>query len=237
MSTAVQTKRFLSIDTPLGADVLLIGALRGSEALSSSFSYEVDLLCELPKESSVKADQLLGKPMSIHMDMYPPGATEGKGTPKDRYFHGVCSRFSVIGRDESFAYFQAQLVPWFSLFSQASDCRVFQEMSVPDVVEKLFGEWQGLFPFVAFENKLQENYTKIDYLIQYRETNFNFVSRVLEEEGIYYFYKHTKDKHTLVLADAPDAHEPCEHQGKVRFEPEAGQGEHEEDVIDAWRRR
>jgi len=124
------------------------------------------------------------------------------GDGGERVLHGLISRFTQLGRSEELAAYQAEIVPWLWFLSLSTDCRVFQNLSTLEIVEEVFG---GL-GYSDFEIKCTKSYAKREYCVQYRETHLNFVSRLLEEEGIYYFFQHSDDKHVLVLADgAPRA--------------------------------
>jgi type VI secretion system secreted protein VgrG len=120
-------------------------------------------------------------------------------------------------------------VPWLWFLTRTADCRIFQNMTVPDIIMKIFTDLE----FSDFKNLLQGNFEPREYCVQYRETDFNFVARLMEQYGIFYFFMHEKDKHTLVLANSPSAHQSCPGQAKARVEYSAGVME-EEDVITHW---
>jgi type VI secretion system secreted protein VgrG len=223
-----QSGRLLELSTPLGPDVLCIDRGTMAERISRLFTLQMDLLADLPRAGQVQPKKLLGQ-----------GVTLSVRLPEDekRYFHGMVSRFTVLHRDERHAYYRMEVVPWLWLLTLTSDCKVFQDQTVPEILKAIFEEWQGKYPdLVAFEDKLEGTYKKLDYCVQYRETDFNFVSRLMEEEGIFYYFRHERGKHTLVLGDSPSAFSPCPHQEKARFNPEAGMGERE-DTVDHWEYR
>jgi type VI secretion system secreted protein VgrG len=130
------------------------------------------------------------------------------------------------GENLRFSTYRAVMVPWLWLLTRTADSRIFQKLSVPEIIEKVFGEKN----FADFKIQLQGSYEKRDYCVQYRETDFNFLSRLMEEEGIHYFFEHEEGKHTLVLADSPQANAPCPGQEIARYQMSAG-GWLEEDVI------
>jgi type VI secretion system secreted protein VgrG len=215
-----QENRLIAIDTPLGKDVLLLAGFRGTEGLSRLFSFELNILSE---NHNISFEDIIGKNVTISVVL----ADEDK-----RYFNGLISRFSQgrgggeAGGDPRFSHYRAAMVPWPWLLTRTADSRIFQKLSVPDIVEKIFKE-KG---FSDFKVKLHDSYEKRDYCVQYRETDFNFVSRLLEEEGIHYFFEHEDGKHTLVLADAPQENNPCPKQKTARYQISVG-GWLEEDVI------
>ena len=214
-----QDKRFLRIDTPLGPDVLLIESFRVREAISQPFAIQVDAISELTKATQVTADALIGKNACITVSL-----KNGK-----RYFHGVISRLVLggrgIGKEADFVNFQLELVPAVALLGARADCRIFQDMSAVDIVKKVLSGIDVNF-------KLTKPHTVRDYCVQYRETDLNFVSRLMEDEGIFYFFRHANGNHTMVLADNPDANEPCPVQNSVRYEAGGGYGEREDTILD-----
>ena len=231
MSTATQTARLLSIDTPAGEDVLLISGFTAMERLSGLFEIDVELIADRTNASSVNSDELIGQPVTIKVAT----GTDFENGPF-RYFNGIVSRFTQGGRDERYVHYQMELVPWTWLLTRKSNCRIFQDKSVLEIVKEVFDDLKGDFSFVAYEDKTQASYTKLDYCVQHREMDFNFVSRLMEQDGIYYYFKHSEDGHTLVLADSVQACEDCPHQSTVRYEPEGGTDESENDTIESWRK-
>lgn len=222
MATPSQEDRLVSIETPLGQDVLFVRHFNATEAISRLFSFHLDLFSEKP---SLPLDGLIGKPVTITLEI---------GDDGQRFFHGIVSRFGRVGRgqtgrDPRFTAYNAEVVPWLWFLTRTSDCRIFQNLTVPDIIKKVFQD----LGFRDFRLGLTRTYTQWDYCVQYRETDFNFVSRLMEQEGIFYFFEHERGKHTLVLADSADAHKPCPGQAKARFSPEGGVGERE-DNITSW---
>ena len=108
------------------------------------------------------------------------------------------------------ASFKAELVPWTWLLTRTANCRIFQKLTVPAIVEKLFKD----HGFKDFTNRLTQQYPERDYVVQYRETDFNFVSRLLEDAGIWYFFEHENGRHTLVLGDSSAEHKPVAEPGE-----------------------
>jgi len=224
-----QANRLLSLATPLGTDVLCIERATITERVSKPFVMQFEMLADLGKMSQVKYDQLLGKNVTLTVEL---------PDNKKRYFCGMVSRFSEGVKDNRHAYYQMEVVPWLWLLTLSSDCKIFQDKTVPEVIEDVFKEWQGKYAdVVKFENKLTGSYKKLDYCVQYRETDFNFIARLMEEEGIFYFFKHDSGSHTLVLGDNPSAFPACPNQAKARYLPEAGIGEWQDGVTNWDHRR
>jgi len=221
--TVSQENRLLTIETPLGPDVLLLQSLTASEAISSLLSLHLDLLSE---RASISLESIIGQGVTITLAL--PGE-------QPRVFHGIVSRFGASGTSERFSLYYAELVPWLWLLTRRVDCRMFQDLTVPEIITKVFDRLKAGFPdLVNYRDALTPGrYTKLDYCVQYRETDFNFVSRLMEQEGIFYFFEHERRKHTLVLADSSQAHRACPNQAQARYEPTGGTGEGEDTIV-AW---
>jgi len=215
-----QENRLIAIDTPLGKDALLLTGCHGIEGISGLFSFELSLLSE---NHNIKFEDIIGKNVTVSIIL-----ADGD----KRFFNGIISSFSQgrgggeAGGDPHFSHYTATMVPWLWLLTRTADSRIFQKLSVPDIVEKIFTEKE----FLDYKLLLNDSYDKRDYCVQYRETDFNFISRLLEEEGICYFFEHEEKKHTLILADASDKFKPCPKQESARYQISAG-GWLEEDVI------
>jgi type VI secretion system secreted protein VgrG len=201
-----QADRLIGIATPLGDDVLLLQSFAGNESISQLFHFEAELVSEDP---SIAFDRLVGKAVSIRIAMW-----DGE----ERFLHGHVSRFTQSSQDSRFTYYRAQIVPWLWFLTRTADCRIFQNMSVPDIMSKIFSD----LGFSDFRLDLEGTYDPLDYCVQYRETDFNFVSRLMEQYGIFYFFEHEKTKHTLVLGDSPSANKPCAAQSSARYAPSSG---------------
>lgn len=196
MSTVVsytQANRPIRVDTPLGEDVLLLNGLNGLEGISQLFAFQLELLSTKP---DIDMAGLLGQPIVVTLNL-PAG--------EQRKIHGHVSRLTQLGRRDDLVFYRAEVVPWLWFLTLTRESRIYQELPVPDILEQVFKR-QG---FSDFEFLLTREYAPRTYCVQYRETHFNFVSRLMEEEGIFYFFKHEGDKHTLVLADNPGSSEPC----------------------------
>ncbi len=204
---ATQINRPFRVKTPLGDDALLLDSFSGVERVSQPFRFVLRLLSPDP---NVDMQSLLTQPAVLSLPL---------DEDTERHIHGNISSMKLLqyGSDGMAAY-EAEVVPWFWFLTLFSDCRIFQKMSVPDIVEKVFKD-RG---FSDFRSGLKGTYSPRDYCVQYRESDFNFVSRLLEEEGIFYFFEQSQEKHTLVLADDLTAFAACPDQPTVRFMPSEG---------------
>ncbi|KAB0547007.1 type VI secretion system tip protein VgrG [Pseudomonas argentinensis] len=198
-----QQSRMAKVNSPLGDNVLVMERLAGNESLGRLFHYELSLASE---NSSLKLNALLGKPMGLAVQL-----ADGS----DRYFHGIVARCSQTAHRGQFASYQVTLKPWLWLLSRTSDCRIFQSKTVPDIVKQVFRD----LGFSDFEDALTRSYREWDYCVQYRETSFDFVSRLMEQEGIYYYFRHEQERHVLVLCDAYGAHSTAPGYARVPFYP------------------
>ena len=211
-----QTDRLLTVTTPLGADAVLLTGFRGREELSRPFAFQLDLVTDTP----IAASDVVGKAVSWQV-VFPDEAP--------RHFHGLVRSLAVgpgIGRVREY---RAEVVPWLWSLTRATDCRIFQNLSVPDILKEVFGR----YGFSDFKDDLTGSYAAREYCVQYRESAFDFVSRLMEEEGIGYTFTQTADAHTLVLFDAVSAYQDCDPHASVEFRPELANAE----VIGTWERR
>lgn len=218
MGTYSQAERPIRVDTTLGEDVLLLEGFEGEEAVSGSFRYTLDLLSE---EESIAPDDILRTPVLIRT-LLSDGSSHA--------VHGLVNRFVQLGRVENLTSYQAEVVPWTWFLGLSTECRIFQNVSVLDIVQKVFKD-RG---YSDFDVRCVHSYPSREYCVQYRETHLDFVARLLEDEGIFTFFEHSDDKHVLVLADDNSAFKPGE-QPTVRLVAEEGPWQ-EEDVITVFRR-
>ncbi|TCO78094.1 type VI secretion system secreted protein VgrG [Plasticicumulans lactativorans] len=213
-----QTHRLATVTSPdLAEGTLLLRGMSGRERLSTPFEYELDLVSE---NAALALADVFGKELCVEL-------TTAGGT---RYFHGRVVRFVRVGNDAGLPAFRAWLRPWLWLLTRSADCRIFQEMTVPDIVKQVFDD-HG-FSDVSIE--LNGSYRTWEFCVQYRETAFNFVNRLLEGEGIYYFFRHEAGKHTLVLADGVSAHARPAGGGVLPYFPQDNVERRKEDHLYAW---
>lgn len=217
MSKLTQKGRTLGVTTAAGEDKLLIESFNLSERMSTLFTISVDMYSE---DRDIKPETIIGKPVSVRVTSHDDDT--------ERYFHGICRRFAQGPEDARVRSYQLEAVPWLWMLTKTSDCRIFQDKTVPEIIKQVFSD----LGFSDFKDELTATYTKWDYCVQYRETDFSFICRLMEHEGIFYFFKHEKDKHTLVLADAPDAHKPCPVAEEVNYIPEVGGGKKYHGILD-----
>ncbi len=199
----IQAARQVAVATPLGEDVLLFHRMAAAEELGRLFHFELDLLS---KDPNINFEDLLGQNVTVRLEL---------ADNKTRYFNGFVSRFSMTGTYGGYIAYHAIVSPWLWFLTRTADCRIFQDKTVPDIIKEIF-RGHG---FSDFEEALSGSYRSWEYCVQYRETDFNFVSRLMEQEGIYYYFKHDNGKHSLVLADSISSHEPFSGYEQIPYFP------------------
>ena len=177
--------RVMEIVTPLDPD-LLFHRMHAREELGRLGEFQLDLLS---RKKDIPYDGILGKNVTVKLAL-PDDST--------RYFNGFVTRFSAGGMYGRYYRYSAVVRSWLWFLTRTTDCRIFQDMTVPDIVKQVFGDQ----PTADFKFELTGTYRKWTYCVQYRETDFNFVSRLMEEEGMYYYVKHTDGHNTVVVTDS-----------------------------------
>ena len=201
-----QAARVMGVFTPLGQDALLLESLTGVEAISELFEFRLDLLADPGTDVSFPA--LLGKSIVVQLS---PNQGE------TRYLTGIVSRFSQGAKlpgplgDETFVRYRASVVPQLWLLTRKTCSRIFQQIDVPEILRQVFSGLQVKW-------KLNGKYEPRDYCVQYRETDFAFASRLMEEEGIYYYFEHGPKSHMLVVADSIQGHQPVPGDTTIQYE-------------------
>jgi type VI secretion system secreted protein VgrG len=224
MSHYSQESRIIAVTSPLGPDKLLLRSMIATEQLSAPFEIQLDLLAE---DDNIKAEQVLGQTMTVRLELREGTGPNGTGR---RYFNGFVSRFEHTGFPGRLASYRATLVPWLWFLTRTSDCRIFQGQTVPEIVKEVFRK----AGFTDFEERLTDTYGPWEYCVQYRETDFNFVNRLMEQEGIYYFFTHRDGNHKLVLADSYSAHETVAGYEEIPYHAEQITDQRDLSRISRW---
>lgn len=189
-----------------------------TEELGRLFQMDLELL---NADANIDFEDVLGKDMTIMLEL-----------PEDqkRLFHGFVSRFSLSGAQDDRMLYHATLHPWLWFLTRRANCRIFQDKNIPTIIKEIFNEYASH----DFDEALSLTYPPLTYCVQYRETDFNFVSRLMEQAGIYYYFKHEETKHTLVLSDAIGSHETFQGYEKIPFYPPDEHLRREEHHIHEW---
>jgi len=185
VTSITQGERVLTVSTPLGPNVFTLAGLSGHEEISRLFSFQLDLLSD--NDNDAPLDRLVGQPATVEL------ALPGGGS---RFFNGIASRVSQGARGARQTSYRAEIVPRLWLLTRTQQSRSFAHHTVPEIVRLVLGD------ISAIEMRLVGNYQPRDYCVQYRESDFDFVSRLIEEEGIFYYFTHAQGGHTMVLADS-----------------------------------
>lgn len=202
-----------------GNSPLVLRSMKVDDRVSRPFEFSIDLLST---QADIDPDDLLGKPLSVTVTI----------DERKRYFHGLVSRFDHFGREGAYANYEAEVRPWYWFLNHTANCRIFQDKSVPDIFEEVVKNTHG---FSDFRKSLSETYNPRTYCVQYRESDFQFLSRLLEEEGIFYYFEYEEDKHTLVLGDSKSAYGSIDgpYGSDVPYRP-PGEGSVEQSRISLW---
>ncbi|MNS43033.1 Phage-related baseplate assembly protein [compost metagenome] len=181
---------------------LLLESFRGTEGLSRAYNFELLLVCQ---DSGVELKSMMGQHVVLEIEL---------ADASPRYLAGYLTRFASIGSDGGMARYTATLNPWFSMLKNRFDTRIFQGCTVEDVVTQVF----ALCPaFSRHEFRLSKPLKHYTYITQYRETDFNFVQRLLEEEGMFYYFEHTAEGHTMIICDDSSTLVPLPEQPQIRY--------------------
>jgi type VI secretion system secreted protein VgrG len=211
-------QRLLAIAGSFPGGTFTVQRLNGREALSQCFAFDVDLLSDSP---SFDISTLIGDTVAIAID---------RGENDPRYIHGHVTRAALVGTFDRHARYSIHLAPWFFLLSGRVNNRIFQKKSVPTIAKALFRE----HGFADFDDQLSGDYPEREFVVQYRESDLAFVSRLLEKAGIYYFFRHEKGRHVLVLADSGSAHRTVPGSETIPFHPEGSPTPISGEQINRW---
>ena len=211
--------RLLNLQTPLGKDALLVRSINGREAVSQLYSFDIEAFA--PNDEPIDFSKLIGQPMMVSVALK---------NGDYRYFHGIVKSLVRGARSFNATAYRMEVVPTLWLLTQRTQCRIFQQISVPDILKKVL---EGLDTDFEIAGRFEPR----DYCVQYRETDFAFASRIMEEEGICYFFRHREDGHTLVLANTPQSHEDLPCDNILCFDEERGGFETTDEIIYSWEKQ
>ena len=205
MPAFAQTNRLLKFTSPLGSDVLLPERFSGTEGVSELYRYEIELLAT--PQTTIDPKNIVGQKVCLGILV--------DGISKMRYFNGIVSSFEMSGGDGELNSYRAIVVPSLWLLTLNTNTRVFQDKTVVDVVKEVLSTYS-----ISPSLETSETYTPMEYCVQYRETDLHFISRLMEQHGILYYFKHTENDHTLTLQDTSSKLSACAFQDSFRYAPE-----------------
>jgi type VI secretion system secreted protein VgrG len=194
-----QDHRFITIDTPLGPDVLLVNAMVAEEYVSQLPEIHLDLLSH---QNNIQLDKIVGQLVTVTLD--PQGAnasltsvvvSSAKGS--QRYFHGYVASFGRVGNSGTVTRYEMTVVPWLWFLTRTTDCRIFQNQTPENILATIFHE----LGFQDFKITVSSPRPKLEYIVMYQESYFNFCARLMEQEGLFWTFRYEKDKHILVIGD------------------------------------
>ncbi len=231
MPMTTQDSRELAAGDPLASFEAVVVGLNGKEHLGRPFTFDLEFTTP---GIEVPFDDVVGQPLTVRHE-------RADGTT--RYFNGVVSELTLLAAEEGVGSgapgsaptqtnrYHARIVPQLALLKHNSDCRIFQDMSVPEIVKDVLGQ-AGIS---EIDDQLTELYRTWSYCCQYRESDLDFIHRLLEHEGIYYFFEHEDGLHRIVLVDGAVGHGPVEGQETIQFDRAGGEGSG--DTLAEWHGR
>ncbi len=212
-----QQGRLISLETPLGEDKLLLTSFAGSEAISRLFNFRLKMLSG---DAAIDFTQIVGQNVTVSLTQSDDSA---------RYFNGIVSQFASLGVDGDMTRYEMEVVPSVWLLTRNADCHIFHNKTVQEVIEAVFSN-RGVS---NYSFSLTGTYSPMEYCVQYRETDFNFISRLMEQFGIFYFFEHENGQHTMKIADSSSAHAPCPGDSTALYNLGLG-GLDAGDVVNTW---
>jgi type VI secretion system secreted protein VgrG len=213
----LQDERVAALKTPLGKNKLALSRFEGQEGLSELFEYRVDALSRDP---DVDFNELLGRTCTVSVALYKE--------PR-RYFDGLVVEAQTMGMVHDLYSYRFILRPTLWLLSRTTNCRIWHDKGAIDIVKEVLSD-RG----VDYRSATTRSFRTREYCVQYRETDLAFVCRLMEEEGVYYFFEHKDSKHTMVLADSPSSHQPISGHDTLRFTTATAMGHVHEEALTEW---
>ncbi|PCE33256.1 type VI secretion system Vgr family protein [Burkholderia ubonensis] len=218
----LQNSRLLTVKTPLsGTSELVLSDFQCSEGLSMLFDMQLGLASRNP---NIELKQMIGQPVTASLQL-----TNALGSSEVRYFHGYVTHFAHVGTDGGLASYTASVRPWLWMLSRRVDSRIFQEQNVQDILGKVFSQYAKL---ASYEFRVSRAIKPYSYCTQYRETDLNFVLRLMEQEGLYFCFEHKEDGHKLIVTDMSTHAKPIDGQVALRYA--TGEVFDDEGVITQW---
>lgn len=220
IETLLKDNRFAAVTSAaFQLNEVYLRRLRGVERLGEPFLYEVTLASPDPIQGFAKVP---GQTLTAGLKL--------KGTAT-RYFHGIVTKFQYVGLDDTERLnYVAEVRPWLSLLEYRRNSRIFQNKTSLEIITTIFREHKG-----NFKNKTTGRLPQRPFCVQYDETDLAFVSRLMEQDGIYYYFEHSENRHDLVLADNASSHQPCTPQVvETHHNLRPARNLHQDDLILRW---
>ena len=196
----LQNNRLFTIDAaPEGLSELVLVDFQGTEGLSQLFEFHLRLASQDP---NIELKQMIGQPVTISLQL-----TTAFASSEQRYFHGYVTNFSHLDTDGGLATYSATIRPWLWMLSRQQDIRIFQEQTAQSIISGVFQDYGSL---ASYEFRLSKATANRSYCTQYRETDLNFVLRLMQEEGLFFNFEHTKTGHKLIVTDSSTSAKPID---------------------------
>ncbi|MEL6682844.1 MAG: type VI secretion system tip protein VgrG, partial [Pseudomonadota bacterium] len=211
--------REVTITTPLGDDTLMFSRMRGYDEVGGCFAFDLDMVST---DLDIAAADLLGQGITLSI---------GRDDQDKVFLHGLVDQLSMTDVSGEMVGYRAQLRPWLWFLSKSTDNRIFQNLSIVEIIEEVF----SAYPAAKFENRLQSTYDPIPYCVQYGESDFDFLMRWMEHEGIFTFFEFDDGAHTLILVDTLSALEPASGQEEIAFSADLPPTFENRNFITQWR--
>jgi type VI secretion system secreted protein VgrG len=212
----LEENRYLFIQSKLGPNELLLESFTGTEGISQLFCFQLELLSE---NRRIKFEEILGQEVSF-------GVQGSETDDPPRHIHGIVTAFAQLPDTARLSRYRAIVSPKLWVLTQKQNCRIFQQLSVDEILKKVLTGMNVLW-------ELQGSFPKRDFCVQYRETDFNFISRLMEEEGIFYFFRFTGNSHELVISNSKASHHDMAGQSTLIYDEVSG-GLREEARVSSW---
>jgi type VI secretion system secreted protein VgrG len=198
-----QKNAVMRVSTPFGDDALMLDTFHGVEAISQPFKFSLSMR---GADATLDPAIIIGAITTVTLQV-PKGPM--------RYFSGIVSRFLYAGGDNAFSVYTAEMVPALWLLTLSRDRKIYQNKTAAEILKEVLGDFA-----VVFDDQLTGTYGSREYCVQYDETAFDFIARLMEEEGIFYFFTFAEGAHTMVLADAAKAHVACTKAADLKYFPD-----------------
>lgn len=225
-----QQNRFVTLQTPLGPDVLLVSALVVDEYVNQLPEIHVDLLSH---QSNIEPEKLVG--LNVRIELSPQSASAGllgltasSADDASRYFHGFVASFGRVGNSGTVTRYEMSVVPWFWFLTRSTDCRIFQNKTAQEILTDIFQE----FGFKDFEFNVKVKRPQLEYVVMYKESYYSFCARLMEQEGLLWTFRFEKEKHVLVVGDTNSTFRPIPNLKTIPFYADSSASEL--NGIDGW---
>lgn len=213
-----QQRRIAELKTVYGIDVLTLVSFECDEGLSEDFDIRIEAISE---RDDFDFDQAIATHVTIKLFL---------ATGAARFFDGLLTDARWLGHREGHYVYRLTLRPWFWLLTKTSNCRIFKDKTVPEIISAVV----GAHDFANIEKRLTESYKPVHYCVQYRESDYAFCCRLMEEYGISYLFEHSDEKHVMILADAKSSYNPIPGGSDIPFIPLGGDSQRDREHIYQW---